>query len=224
MATPEKRGYPMASERKPYSRFAIAGLVFGILCLTPLGLLAPIFGGIGLWQTRGNRRRGRGIAQWGFGLGLVSVWVTATGIPMSFYPLPVQPRDSAVQKFFDELATPGPTPDLTGVHVANAPGKDTAAYARWKEAFNREVGKGHMLCVEYSGALDDMRVYRVRFEKAGVTDVPVYADPDKPRWVMFLLGTRRAKFPQPGELKFSDKYHSDPHVIDEPTTQGRSSH
>ncbi len=199
----------MGTQKQPYSKSAIAGLAFGLLFLTGAGLLGLIFGSIGLWVTLGKARRGLGMAVCGLMLGLVSLWLNLTGLPGVFFPPPVDRRDFAFRQFLDDLATPGQTPVGRMVRVDNAPDTSTAQYVRWKEAFNRQAGRGHLLWLAGKTVFgDSQRGYIVYFENAGVHQVASFWDDEAPGCVVCF----HDPFPFPGDMIFSDEYNSDPEV------------
>ncbi len=60
----------------PYSGFAVASFVLGLVTLGAGSILAIVFGVIARRQIARGERQGRGLAAWGLGLGIVGLVLT----------------------------------------------------------------------------------------------------------------------------------------------------
>ena len=195
------------SRKRPFSWPAILSLIFGLGFLTSAGLIAIPLGVIGLFQTKGNKLRGRRAATWGLCLGLFSLCINITGCPGVFFPPPFMPEDRAFAQFLNDLGNAKYQQCRGNIRPANSENLNDAEFARWGNAFNEKVGTGRLIwCAGKTMFADSAKVYFVYFEKMGIVTVNMFwADQGDWQIVFVPLG-----FPQPNDLRFSDKYHDDP--------------
>lgn len=86
---PPQGMYYAPVQLKPWSGAAIAGFVLSLLWgFGVLSLVGALVSGLGIADTSGGAKRGRALAWWGLGLGLLGgawlVWMFAAGIVGAF--------------------------------------------------------------------------------------------------------------------------------------------
>lgn len=192
------------SGKLPFSRAAILSLIMGLVFFTGAGLIAIPVSIIGLFQTKGKKRRGRKAATWGLCLGIFSLCINITGCPCVFFPPPIMPEDRVFSKFLDNLGNARYGQCRGDIRVANSTDLTDAEFTRWGNAFNEKVGSGHLIWCA-GKTVDSVKVYIVYFEKKGIVTVDMFRD-DNGDWksVFFPLG-----FPVPGDLRLSDEYYNE---------------
>ena len=195
------------SEKPPFCWLAIVSVIFGIGCLTIVGLIALPLGLISFFRTRGNKRRGHKASKYGLGLGIISLVANITGCPGMLYSPPIMPEDRAFVKFLDDLGN-GRHQQCRGyIRFWNSSELTDAEFARWAEAFNKKNGKGQLIWPGLKMTFaDPMRSYIVRFEKTGVQKMIMYGGNDPEGWELVTP----YDFPRIDDPRFSDQYHNDP--------------
>ena len=199
--------------RRPCSFSAFLSALLGAGFWCPVGLPALFVGLIGLWQTRGRRRRGRKAAKWGVGLGIACIWLNVTGCPAVLFPLPIMSRDAAVRRWLSDMAAGRYDQARAGaMRTANTRNLNPTEFARWADAFNDYAGPGRLIWCAADIAIgqDGPRFYIIHFAKTGPVLVQTYYDQEsargsRQRWDLFTP----QGFPHPAEWRFSDEGQGD---------------
>lgn len=154
---PSYPSYPPipSPERRETSGMAVASLVFGILGCVPFvtGLLAVIFGILGIRRTRDPRFRGTGLAIAGLILGLLSLggWSLFSGTLYVGYKAS-QPAREAAEAFIRELCL----------------GRIDSAYGMTAEIDRQEFEAAARSLIDEYGAVRSVLLFGFYF-KAGAT-------------------------------------------------------
>ncbi len=126
---------------------AVVALVFGVLLLTPLGVVAIPFGCVGLRQTNGGEKRGRKAAKWGALLGCLSLVLILRPTCLTVLQPPVLPHDRSLQRMFDAISE-GKFDDArrSGLYFDNIREEE---FVGWADGIRKDLGRGRVVLVEH---------------------------------------------------------------------------
>jgi hypothetical protein len=207
--------------KPPWSWAAIVSVPLGLMMCFSWGTLAIVAGLVGLWQTRGRRRRGRKQAAYGLVMGCLSLLFAVYAFPATFYVPPNREHDRQFQVFLDDVATgrwqqaqANPLCQPTGpFHMAASASQGAAEewsisampaaqFEAWGKYFRAKHGRGRILFAHhFSAAGDTTSAYTVWFERAPARQcwlVHPDDEPDRRHW-SFLFGYETPGWMRPGE-------------------------